>query len=128
MCNHIKDSAELLTTCCTRHAAASAAAGTSGWGNQSARLILRTRLGAIIFFAACLIVFYYVRVGSCATWISSALGYLPMHVVMTAITAWSMLWWFMPKDPDEQDQVLQVRQASPFCIVNCSPCAPSADA
>ena len=77
--------------------------------NQSVRLILRTRLGAIIFFGASVIIFYYVRLGSCATWISSALGYLPMHIVMTAIVM-VMLYWFMPKDPDEQDQVLQVRQ------------------
>ena len=91
-------------------------------GNQSVRLILRTRLGAIIFFAACLVVFYYVGVGSCATWISSALGYLPMHIVLTAITM-VMLYWFMPKDPDEQDQVLQVRERPPvlLCSLVC-PC------
>ena len=93
-------------------------------GNQSVRLILRTRLGAIIFFAACLIVFYYVGVGSCATWISSALGYLPMHIVLTAITM-VMLYWFMPKDPDEQDQVLQVRHR-PF-LLSLQPCVPSVD-
>lgn len=76
--------------------------------NQSVRLILRTRLVAIAFFAACVIIFYYVRLGSCATWVSSELGYLPMHIVMSAIVV-VMLYWFMPKDPDAQDQVLQVR-------------------
>ena len=91
-------------------------------GNQSVRLILRTRLGAIIFFAACLIVFYYVRVGSCATWISSALGYLPMHIVLTAITM-VMLYWFMPKDPDEQDQVLQVTHLP--LVLQLETCVPS---
>ena len=76
--------------------------------NQSVRLILRTRLGAIIFFVASLICFYYVHLGSCATWVSSELGYLPMHIVMSTIVV-VMLYWFMPKDPDAQDQVLQVK-------------------
>ena len=75
--------------------------------NQSVRLILRTRSAAIVFFAASVIIFYYVRLGSCSTWISSELGYLPMHIVMTAIII-VMLYWFMPKDPDAQDQILQV--------------------
>ncbi len=79
--------------------------------NQSVRLILRTRFGAIVFFAASVIVFYYVHLGSCATWISSSLGFLPMHIVMTAIII-VMLYWFMPTDPDAQDQVLQVRWRS----------------
>ena len=95
--------------------------------NQSARLILRTRFGAIIFFAASVIVFYFVHLGSCATWISSSLGFLPMHIVMTAIIM-VMLYWFMPTDPDAQDQVLQVRWRSAHsCICQHVPGYPGVD-
>ncbi len=83
--------------------------------NQSAGLILRTRLGAIICYAASLIGFYYVHLGSCATWVSAELGYLPMHIVMSTIVI-VMLYWYMPKDPDEQDQVLQVKVCLCFLL------------
>jgi hypothetical protein len=75
--------------------------------NLSVRLILRTRVTGILFFAACVAVYYYVKMGSCLSWVAAELGFLPMHIVMTALII-VMLYLFMPKDPDEQDAILQV--------------------
>ncbi|KAK9907744.1 hypothetical protein WJX75_009081 [Coccomyxa subellipsoidea] len=75
--------------------------------NLSVRLIVRTRVAGMVFFVACVVIYYYVKLGSCLSYVSSALGLLPMQFVMTALII-VMLYMFMPKDPDAQDQVLQV--------------------
>ncbi len=75
--------------------------------NLSVRLIVRTRVAGVMFFVACVVIYYYVHLGSCQSYVAAALGLLPMHFVMTALII-VMLYLFMPKDPDEQDQVLQV--------------------
>ncbi|CAL8470482.1 g10024 [Coccomyxa elongata] len=75
--------------------------------NLSVRLIVRTRVAGVMFFVACVVIYYYVHLGSCLSYVAAALGLLPMHFVMTALII-VMLYLFMPKDPDAQDQVLQV--------------------
>lgn len=75
--------------------------------NLSVRLIVRTRVMGILFFAATVAVYYYVKLNSCLSWVAAELGYLPLHIVMTALII-IMLYLFMPKDPDEQDAILQV--------------------
>ncbi len=79
--------------------------------NLSVRLIVRTRVSGMAFFVACIVIYYYVKLGSCLSYVAAALGLLPMHFVMTSLII-VMLYMFMPKDPDAQDQVLQVRVSS----------------
>ena len=67
----------------------------------------RMRVAAAFIFAACLGVYYYVRMASCLSWLSSVLGFGAMHIVMTALVI-LVLYLGMPKDPDAQDGVLQV--------------------
>ena len=75
--------------------------------NLSVRLMMRTRVAGVAFFVACVVIYYYVHLGSCLSYLAAALGLLPMHFVMTALII-VMLYLFMPKDPDAQDEVLQV--------------------
>lgn len=89
--------------------------------NLSVRLMMRTRVAGMLFFVACVVVYYYVKLGSCLSYVSAALGLLPMHFVMTALII-VMLYLFMPKDPDAQDQVLQVCSLPSRLLRKCSRC------
>lgn len=71
------------------------------------RLIARTRVTVNIFFVASYVVYFFVKLGSCISWMSSIVGYTAMHIVMT-VEVIRMLYIYMPKDPDAQDQILQV--------------------
>ena len=76
--------------------------------NLSIRLMARTRVSGIAFFAACLACYYYVRLGSCLSWLASTLGYAPMHIVMTALVI-LVLYVGTPLDPAAQDALMQAR-------------------
>jgi hypothetical protein len=94
--------------------------------NLSVRLMARMRGAGILIFAACLGVYYYVRMASCLSWLSTVLGFGAMHIVMTALVI-LVLYLGMPRDPDAQDGVLQVRYLFwdwPCCYVlhNLYPC------
>ncbi len=79
--------------------------------NQTARLMLRTRVTAIIIFAAAFIIYYFVKIDACTGYTSSASGYLPLHLVMTAKIA-VLLYLNSPTDAGLGHQhVLQVRCA-----------------
>lgn len=76
--------------------------------NQTARLMLRTRVTAIGIFAAGFIIYYFVKLDSCTAWTASASGYLPLHLVMTAKIA-VLLYLHTPSDVRDRDRVLRVR-------------------
>ncbi|BDA50387.1 probable lipase at C-terminar half [Coccomyxa sp. Obi] len=75
--------------------------------NQTARLMLRTRVTAITIFAAAFVIYYFVKMDACPEYTSSASGYLPLHLVMTAKVA-VQLYLYTPTDPAlGQQHVLQ---------------------
>lgn len=79
--------------------------------NQMARLMLRTRVNAITIFAAAFIIYYFVKIDACQGYTSTASGYLPLHLVMTAKVA-VLLYLNSPTDEGLGHQhVLQVRCA-----------------
>lgn len=85
------------------------------------RLIARTRVTVVIFFLASYAVYFFVKLGSCVSWMSSIVGYAAMYMVMT-VEVVRMLYIYMPKDPDAQDQILQVRSSpAPPCILHIVP-------
>ena len=77
--------------------------------NLAVRLMVRMRTIAILIFAASLCVYYFVKMGSCLAWVATVEGFLPMHVVMTALVI-VLLYLFQPKDPNDEEHILQVRE------------------
>lgn len=77
--------------------------------NLAVRLMVRMRTIGILIFAASLCVYYFVKMGSCLAWVATVEGFLPMHVVMTALVI-VLLYLFQPKDPNDEEQILQVRE------------------
>lgn len=82
--------------------------------NQSARLMLRTRVAAIAIFAVGIVVYFFVKLDVCFAWAASASDYLPLHLVMTTKVA-VLLYLHSPKDMRHSDHVLQVS-----CSGGCS--------
>ncbi|GAB4817725.1 hypothetical protein N2152v2_004771 [Parachlorella kessleri] len=68
--------------------------------NFIVRLQVRLRLISFLFFILCTVVYLFVHIGSCSSFISSWLGFLPMQFVMTCI-AISGAFMVMPKKPGE---------------------------
>jgi hypothetical protein len=77
--------------------------------NRMIRIIERTRFTVVLFFVFSVIVYFFVGLDTCISWMSTATGYTAMHIVMT-VEVLRMLYLYRPKDPDAQDQILQVRQ------------------
>lgn len=76
--------------------------------NLGVRLALRIRTTGVLVFAASLCVYYFVRMESCLAWVATLQGFLPMDIVMTALII-VLLHLFQPKDPNNEQQILQVR-------------------
>ena len=77
--------------------------------NLTVRLMVRMRTIGIVIFAASLCVYYFVKMGSCLAWVATVEGFLPMHIVMTALVI-VLLYLFQPKDPNDEEQILQVQK------------------
>ena len=70
---------------------------------------MQTRLDglAVAFFALCVVLFFYVSYGSCPSYLQSWLGFLPMIVVMSAVTgAYTFL--ASPVKGNTDDKILQI--------------------
>lgn len=77
--------------------------------NQTARLMARTRVTGIIIFAVAFVIYYFVKMDACQAFTSSASGYLPLHVVMTAKVAVLLYLNSPTNDNPGHHHVLQVR-------------------
>lgn len=75
-------------------------------GNLILRLQLRQRSVAFTFFIATIICYFYVRHGSCGSYVLSWYGFTPMQLVMTVV-ACTQGYLSAPKKP-EQAAILQV--------------------
>ena len=76
-------------------------------GNFNARFAMRTRTLALMVYVVSIIGYALVQFNNCSSWAAEILGYLPMHCIFTAITAVECF-THMPKDPNDEKQVLQV--------------------
>ncbi|KAL4431079.1 hypothetical protein ABPG75_006335 [Micractinium tetrahymenae] len=74
--------------------------------NLTVRLQVRMRSLSIGFFVLCVIVYSFVKLGTCSSFVLSWFGYVPMQVVMT-VTAIANAFMYMPKRPLESG-ILQV--------------------
>ncbi|KAK9817845.1 hypothetical protein WJX72_003000 [[Myrmecia] bisecta] len=75
--------------------------------NNGVRLQARMRGTSLIFFVFCCALLFFVKFRSCASYLQSWLGFLPMQVVMSTL-ACCFCYLAMPKDLEESRALLQV--------------------
>lgn len=80
--------------------------------NLGARFSLRTRTVALMMYVVCIIAYMLVQFNNCSSWAAVVLGFAPMHLIFTAVSAVDCF-GAMPKDPNDEKQILQVTPLMP---------------
>jgi hypothetical protein len=74
--------------------------GAMRMANLVTRMQVRLRGLGITFFILCVVIYTFVKLSTCSSYIISWLGYLPMQIV-ASVTAMASCYMWMPKRPHE---------------------------
>ena len=84
--------------------------------NLALRVQKRSRAWSFALFAITVVLIFFWRPNSCASYLLNWLGLAPAQFLLTGLAA-NGAWWLMPHHPNSAHPVLQVSGACILCIV-----------